>query len=272
MLSFINGKSLEDLKKIETIDLYAKTLELQAKVNNADTVSFIKSLPQFHKANDILDAGCGPAAFAYEIKGLLDKKNYIGIDLEPSFIKRAKEKFSTSDNFQFFVSDIHEFEKGLFDIILMYAVLQHVPSPSKALTYLSSKLKENGSLILLDTREDDSETTTYPIVPALAKMYSSLHQISNERGRNKDCIKESEKWAKENGFRIERKKFTESKPTSTDEKNTFMLYTLYISELLERFYKLKIDQAELISQLTDWNNSHGAYAIITGGVWLVLSK
>ena len=58
----------------------------------------------------------------------------------------------------------------------MYAVLQHVPSPSKTLTYLSSKLKaqssklkEKGSLILLDTRDDDSETTTFPIVSALTK-------------------------------------------------------------------------------------------------------
>jgi len=272
MPSFINDKNLDELKKTETINLYAKTLELQAKVNSSDTISFIKSLPQFNQANYILDAGCGPAAFAYEIKEFFDKKSYIGIDLEPSFIQRAKEKFRNTNNFQFFVSDIHEFEKGLFDVILIYAVLQHVSSPSKTLTYLSSKLKENGSLILLDTREDDSETTTYPIIPVLTKMYSSLHQISNESGRNKDCIMESENWAKENGFRIERKKFTESKPTTIEDKNTFMLYTLYISELLERFYKLKTDQTELISQLTDWSNTQGSYAIITGGTWLVLSR
>lgn len=272
MQSFITGNHLDELKKIETTDLYAQTLEMQAKVNSADTISLFKSLSQFNKANYILDAGCGPAAFANEIKELIGKKDYIGIDLEPSFIQRAKDKFRNNNNFQFFVSDIHKFEKGLFDIILMYAVLQHVPSPSKALTYLSSKLTKNGSLILLDTREDDSETTTYPIIPTLVKMYSSLHQVSNERGRNKDCIMESEKWAKENGFRVEKKKFTETKSATIDEKNTFILYTLYISELLERFYKLKTDQNELATQLIDWSNTQDSYAIITGGVWLILSR
>ena len=83
---------------------------------------------------------------------------------------------------------------------------------------------------------------------------------------------ESEKWAKENGFRIEMKKITESKPTTLDEKNTFILYTFYISEHLERFYKLKTDQTALLKPLTDWKNNQDSYSIITGGVWLVLSK
>lgn len=119
MLSFTNSKNLDELKKIETIELYALTLETQAKVNCSDTISFIKSLSQFNRANDILDAGCGPAAFAHEIKALIDNKNYVGIDLEPSFIRRAKEKFANINNFQFFTSDIHEFEKGCYPTLFL---------------------------------------------------------------------------------------------------------------------------------------------------------
>lgn len=272
MLLIPNNKNLDELKSIESIELYARTLESQAKVNNSDTVSFIRTLPQFISANSILDAGCGPAAFANEIKELVGNKKYLGIDLEPGFIQLAKDKFKSYENFEFLVSDIHKFENVNFDIIFMYAVLQHVPSVSKALFYLSSKLNKNGSFVILDTREDDSEIITNPLVPALSKMYSSLHQISIERGRNKDCISESEKWADENKFKIEKKKFTETKLSTLEEKATFFWYSLYVSELLERFYQVKTNQKELLSQLTDWINTSNSTVKITGGVWMVLNR
>src|SRR4051812_18006663 len=119
---------IEHLREMETKDLYASGLEDQAKINRSDTVAFISTLKEFEKATTVLDAGCGPAAFAQEIRHLLGNKSYLGIDIEPSFIRRAEEKFQGAIGIRFTVSDIHQHQGGPYDVILMYAVLQHLPN------------------------------------------------------------------------------------------------------------------------------------------------
>ena len=91
----------------------------------------------FLKGN-ILDFGCGTG----ELAKYVSPDSYFGVDKDTYSIKVAKQAFP-SHNF-----DTQIPEDELFDTIVLLAVIEHIEDPAGLLEMLTSKLKNNGKIVL----------------------------------------------------------------------------------------------------------------------------
>ncbi len=97
---------IEQIQKSSLIDVYIAALECQVKFCARATRESLPHFQLWKNATSVLDAGCGPAAFANEVKDLLSNKQYLGIDVEQSFIHAAKKEELDPLKFKFENQDI----------------------------------------------------------------------------------------------------------------------------------------------------------------------
>lgn len=118
-------------------------------------------------ARRVLDVGCGPATNTH----LFAHADYLGIDINPNYIKHARRKHDR----RFVVADAASFDDpgGTgFDFILVNSFLHHMDTPStnKILHRLQSWLSSDGHIHLLE--------------PALPGKRSLAHLMANmDRGK-----------------------------------------------------------------------------------------
>lgn len=100
----------------------------------------------------LLDVGCGPAAI---LGALPPEVDYVGCDLNPAYIRSARETYGARG--QFFCADLTGADSlagnaGGFDIILASALLHHLDddAASRLCAGAHALLKPGGRLITLD--------------------------------------------------------------------------------------------------------------------------
>ena len=95
----------------------------------------------------VLDYGCGNGAFLTDLQGA-GYKNVIGYDFDPLAVKAARTVGISAE---------YDWDKvtGLFDIILLNHVIEHLSDPRSQLRLLSSRL-HSGGLIVIRTPNNDS--------------------------------------------------------------------------------------------------------------------
>ena len=91
--------------------------------------------PHFPKDGYALDCGCGPAYY----RDLLGDR-YVGIDIQHNFPKGG-------DYVRGSASDM-PFRDGIFDFVLVSALLEHVKDPRRVVSEVCRVLKENGCVAL----------------------------------------------------------------------------------------------------------------------------
>ena len=259
---------LEEIKSKDTQELYRLALETQVKVCSEDTISYLRNLSGFQNAQRILDAGCGPGALVNEIYDLVQNKSYLGVDKDTYFIEQANAKFE-GRSLNFSVEDVNEFNKGQYDIIFMYAILQHLPDIEKALDNLRKRLSPGGKFVIYDTKDGGSEITSTPELPLLTNMYSELQKVGDTR--NISCVLEAEAWAKKHGLVISDQKDMDVQLVDLEYQQCFIHYSIYASEMLKRFYEIDTDQEALLAQLEQWRDADNSSVRLTGGRWIVIS-
>jgi len=99
----------------------------------------------------VLDLGCGNGRFAELFRGR--NIEYLGVDNSEEFIKICQERFAGESNIKFEVGDALDFSKlnKKFDLVLMIAVLHHLPSRElrlKVLQNIFNILNDGGKLIM----------------------------------------------------------------------------------------------------------------------------
>ncbi len=141
----------------------------------------------------LLDVGCGKGFFVEEcVKSGIDAQ---GLDVSESGIKYANEILNVKAECKAIeeVIDIPEY-KSAFDVITLWATIEHVPDPFGLLRSIYSCLKPGG-LFVLDTGLGNVKEEKY--LSGHSQWYDALQHlfVYSEEGLNKVL--------KDTGFRIE---------------------------------------------------------------------
>jgi 2-polyprenyl-3-methyl-5-hydroxy-6-metoxy-1,4-benzoquinol methylase len=122
----------------------------------------LEILHTLRKEIKILDVGCGTGYGSKILYFLLNnnfcrknKVEYVGIDIDEKAISEALKKYLINNaNFSqsFKVANVYElsekFEKGTFDVIIFFGVVEHLDKPMSALSEIKKLLKVNGRLYI----------------------------------------------------------------------------------------------------------------------------
>ena len=98
----------------------------------------------------LLDAGCGTAPMLSLLTKEYPEKHFVGLDLTPEMINKAKEK--NLPNTELIVGDCENlpFEAEIFDAIINSQSFHHYPDPQAFFDSVYRVLKPGGCLILRD--------------------------------------------------------------------------------------------------------------------------
>lgn len=134
-----------DLLIDENNDPVNDSLELKNYMNKWDGDRFIESL-NLDETKIVLEIGVGTGRIALKVAPFV--KKFVGIDISPKTIKRAKEHLF-SDNVELICADFNKYlfnEK--FNIIYSSLTFMHFSDKLLVLNKIKSLLAENGRLIL----------------------------------------------------------------------------------------------------------------------------
>lgn len=107
-----------------------------------DFLSFTKIDPdKFIKDKYCLDAGCGSGRFSYAMKRLGAKK-VDSIDLSPEAIAKCKREVNP-DAYVYNLMDLKP--NAVYDFVLCWGVLNHVPEPREAFSKVASQVKNKSN-------------------------------------------------------------------------------------------------------------------------------
>jgi len=129
--------------------------DLAQSLIGADAVRnyFIENYLPHHPGQKILDIACGPGSFVPYL-ARLPNIDYIGVDVNPGYIERAKKRYPDFGNFLCYsISKPVNFGTCEFDVAIGLGILHHLSDeetiPLFKLAYES--LKPGGRFITMDT-------------------------------------------------------------------------------------------------------------------------
>lgn len=144
---------LADSLKYISADFYEKTVGTPLEKKSIMRVAqIVRARALEGSKKNVLDIGCGSGVLAVELADIKTIE-YIGIDINEGFIKRARERLNSHHNFTFFVEDIARYCPNLkFDIIILCGTYHHIPDEHKAvvLRRVASVLAERGIVVLYE--------------------------------------------------------------------------------------------------------------------------
>jgi SAM-dependent methyltransferase len=123
----------------------------------------------------VLDLGCGPG----DILQFLPAVDYVGYDINPAYIERARKRFAGRGKFHCQAVDENLPVENPFDVVIAHGVLHHLDDEAaRALFRLARRaLKPGGRLVTFDGCYAEGQ-------PALARLFLSLDRGRHVRGRN----------------------------------------------------------------------------------------
>jgi len=100
------------------------------------------------RTDTVLEIGCGQGEGARIICDLFNPQEYVGIDLDPKMVARAKRKEHGLENSLFLQADAAQlpFSDSTFDLIVDFGIIHHIPNWREALEELHRTLRINGEV------------------------------------------------------------------------------------------------------------------------------
>jgi len=130
---------------------------------NGDFFFVLKNKIKKYPQSKILDLGCGMGTFL----DAFDPRLYIGVDVNPSFIRMARKKYAEKNNVTFVCSDVLNYQtKEKFDLLVMVSMIHHFPD--KQFNNLLKHLHKNvdfNYLIVIDGKP--TKTIWKPVLQLL---------------------------------------------------------------------------------------------------------
>jgi ubiquinone/menaquinone biosynthesis C-methylase UbiE len=137
-------------------------------------------------ADNTLEVGCGQGAGARIIYDLFSPQRYIGIDLDPRMIGRARRISDALPDATFVEGDVTSlgFPDATFDLIMDFGIVHHVPNWRDALAEVHRTLRPGGEFLF---EELSVETWERGIGIPFKKI---LDHAYNEMFRKQDVVDE----------------------------------------------------------------------------------
>lgn len=100
----------------------------------------------------VLEIGCGQGEGVRIIYDLFGPQSYVGIDLDPRMIRRARRRAGALPNATFVEGDVSnlEFPDGSFDLVMDFGIVHHVPNWRDALAEVHRTLMAGGEFLFED--------------------------------------------------------------------------------------------------------------------------
>jgi SAM-dependent methyltransferase len=103
-------------------------------------------------ATNILEIGCGQGTGAKIIYDLFRPERYVGVDLDPRMIQRARRRSGGLPNATFLEGDVTnlDFPDGSFNLVVDFGIVHHVPNWKDALAEVHRLLEVDGEFLFED--------------------------------------------------------------------------------------------------------------------------
>jgi 2-polyprenyl-3-methyl-5-hydroxy-6-metoxy-1,4-benzoquinol methylase len=102
---------------------------------------------RYVKGKRVLDIACG-TGYGSRMLHLAGASTVVGVDICPETVQYARKHYSEA-NVEFVCADAEQFEwPDLFDVVVCFETIEHVPHPDKLLDCLRSLLVAEGDLLL----------------------------------------------------------------------------------------------------------------------------
>ena len=104
------------------------------------------------KADSVLEIGCGQGVGAKIIYDLFSPRKYVGIDLDPRMIRRAKRIAGALRSATFVEGDVAsiDFPSASFDLVIDFGIVHHVPDWRDAVAEIHRVLRIDGEFLFED--------------------------------------------------------------------------------------------------------------------------
>ena len=128
----------------------------------------ISKLPRrFFKNKKCLDAGCGNGRYTYAMQEL--GAEVISFDISLKAIELCRKV-----NPDAYIFDLNDLEANpIYDFVLCWGVLNHIPDPKIGFKKIASQVKPNGTLFIMVYHEDTQE-----MFIELRKLWRTLNQAN----------------------------------------------------------------------------------------------
>ena len=149
----------------EIIDHYDKLIDenndptrdskpLRDYMDKWDGDKFIESM-SLDKTKSVLEIGVGTGRIAIKVAPLCRK--FIGIDISPKTILRAKENLCSNHNVELICDDFLSFSfSDTFDVIYSSLTFMHIEDKARAIEKIASLLSKDGILVIsIDKNQSD---------------------------------------------------------------------------------------------------------------------
>ena len=119
-----------------------------------DGENFLESM-SLDKTKSVLEIGVGTGRLAIKVAPLCQR--FIGIDVSPKTILRAKENLSLNHNIELICDDFMSFVfADQFDVIYSSLTFMHIEDKLRAIKKISSLLREDGIFVIsIDKNQSD---------------------------------------------------------------------------------------------------------------------
>jgi len=136
---------------MNTIEYWAMNNPLRAFVQRHYEAPRLMRLAR-SKAAKVLEIGCGQGVGAQIICAALAPEQYVGIDLDPRMVHRARTRAGALPNATFAEGDVSnlDFPDDSFDVVVNFAILHHVADWRDALAEVHRTLKVGGEFLFED--------------------------------------------------------------------------------------------------------------------------
>jgi SAM-dependent methyltransferase len=132
----------------------------------------------------VLECGCGTGAQTVLLAARSPEAEIVSVDLEPSYLEQAQARVEAAGlgNVSFVQGDVFAlpFEPESFDHVFVCFLLEHVSEPDKALLALSSMLKRDGSITVIEG--DHGSWYCHPETREAARTVECLIEIQSRLG------------------------------------------------------------------------------------------